>query len=164
MQLVNTIIAEYGMEDLELLQKKLKEMRIFDNIELPADILELLIKSQKSLNNNSVKDEISKENAEDTDDMEEETREKEGKDSEEMKAEDIKLMFNPDPKQPKMVRMANLCVVAGHAVNGVAEIHSEIVKNEVFNEFYKVNGTSKTTLWLLYPVGSLKICSTINCF
>lgn len=117
MQLVNTIIAEYGMEDLELLQKKLKEMRIFDNIELPADILELLIKSQKSLNNNSVKDEISKENAEDTDDMEEETREKEGKDSEEMKAEDIKLMFNPDPKQPKMVRMANLCVVAGHAVN-----------------------------------------------
>ena len=34
--------------------------------------------------------------------------------------------------------MVNLCVVAGYAVNGVAEIHSEIVKYEVFNEFYKV--------------------------
>ncbi|XP_022642603.1 alpha-1,4 glucan phosphorylase L isozyme, chloroplastic/amyloplastic-like [Vigna radiata var. radiata] len=33
--------------------------------------------------------------------------------------------------------MANLCVVGGHAVNGVAEIHSEIVKDEVFNAFYK---------------------------
>lgn len=159
MQLINTIIAEYGMEDLELLQKKLKEMRILDNIELPADILELLIKSQKSLTNDSVNNEISEENVEDTDDMEEETREEEGKETEELKAEDpaedIKLMFNPDPKQPKMVRMANLCVVAGRAVNGVAEIHSEIVKNEVFNEFYKVNETSKTTLWLLYPVGNL---------
>ncbi|CAN1765652.1 Alpha-glucan phosphorylase, H isozyme [Linum perenne] len=39
---------------------------------------------------------------------------------------------------PKMVRMANLCVVGGHAVNGVAEIHSEIVKDEVFNSFYKL--------------------------
>ncbi|CAN1271499.1 Alpha-glucan phosphorylase 1 [Linum perenne] len=38
----------------------------------------------------------------------------------------------------KMVRMANLCVVGGHAVNGVAEIHSEIVKDEVFNSFYKL--------------------------
>ena len=45
----------------------------------------------------------------------------------------------PVPEPPKLVRMANLCVVGGHAVNGVAEIHSEIVKDEVFNAFYKVN-------------------------
>lgn len=43
------------------------------------------------------------------------------------------------PKPPKLVRMANLCVAGGHAVNGVAEIHSEIVKDEVFNSFYKVS-------------------------
>ena len=46
--------------------------------------------------------------------------------------------IEPDPKLPKMVRMANLCVAAMYAVNGVAEIHSEIVKDEVFSEFYKV--------------------------
>nr|GMD18299.1 Alpha-glucan phosphorylase, H isozyme [Ipomoea batatas] len=50
----------------------------------------------------------------------------------------IKAKFEPDQKRPKMVRMANLCVVSGHTVNGVAEIHSEIVKREVFNEFYKL--------------------------
>jgi starch phosphorylase len=36
------------------------------------------------------------------------------------------------------VRMANLCVIAGHKVNGVAAIHSQIVVDEVFNDFYKV--------------------------
>ncbi|CAN1313974.1 Alpha-glucan phosphorylase 1 [Linum perenne] len=42
------------------------------------------------------------------------------------------------PSQPKLVRMANLCIAGGFAVNGVAEIHSEIVKSEVFNDFYKL--------------------------
>ena len=42
------------------------------------------------------------------------------------------------PAPPAMVRMANLCVIAGHAVNGVAAIHSEIVKDDVFNDFYKL--------------------------
>lgn len=37
-----------------------------------------------------------------------------------------------------MVRMANLSVIAGNKVNGVAAIHSEILKNEVFRDFYKV--------------------------
>ncbi|XP_057491299.1 alpha-1,4 glucan phosphorylase L isozyme, chloroplastic/amyloplastic-like [Actinidia eriantha] len=49
-----------------------------------------------------------------------------------------KVDSKPIPKPPKMIRMANLCVVGGHAVNGVAEIHSEIVKEEVFNDFYKM--------------------------
>ncbi|RVE57605.1 hypothetical protein OJAV_G00217920 [Oryzias javanicus] len=35
----------------------------------------------------------------------------------------------------KRVNMAHLCIVGSHAVNGVAEIHSNIVKTEVFREF-----------------------------
>lgn len=50
-----------------------------------------------------------------------------------------KELPEPVPVPPKLVRMANLCVVGGHAVNGVAEIHSEIVKDDVFNAFYKVS-------------------------
>lgn len=37
-----------------------------------------------------------------------------------------------------MVHMANLCVIDGPIVNIISEIHSETVKNKVFNEFYKV--------------------------
>ena len=36
------------------------------------------------------------------------------------------------------VRMANLSIIAGHSVNGVAELHSEILKCDVFREFYAI--------------------------
>lgn len=36
------------------------------------------------------------------------------------------------------VRMANLSIVGSHSVNGVAEIHSEILKNKVFKDFYEM--------------------------
>lgn len=36
------------------------------------------------------------------------------------------------------VRMANLAVVASHTVNGVSELHSDILKNTVFKDFYAV--------------------------
>jgi starch phosphorylase len=39
---------------------------------------------------------------------------------------------------PRLVNMAYLAVVGGHFVNGVAAIHSEIVKDEIFNDFYKI--------------------------
>ncbi len=34
------------------------------------------------------------------------------------------------------VRMANLSIIAGHAVNGVAALHTEILKTSVLKEFY----------------------------
>uniref|UniRef100_A0A673ICQ9 Alpha-1,4 glucan phosphorylase n=1 Tax=Sinocyclocheilus rhinocerous TaxID=307959 RepID=A0A673ICQ9_9TELE len=36
---------------------------------------------------------------------------------------------------PKRINMAHLCVVGSHAVNGVARIHSDIVKTTVFKDF-----------------------------
>jgi starch phosphorylase len=36
----------------------------------------------------------------------------------------------------RQIRMANLAVVGSHAVNGVSRLHSDIVKNEVFRDFY----------------------------
>lgn len=35
----------------------------------------------------------------------------------------------------RSVRMANLSVVGSHTVNGVSELHSEILKNDVFHDF-----------------------------
>ena len=35
-----------------------------------------------------------------------------------------------------VVRMANLCVIGSHSVNGVSALHSEILKETVFNDFY----------------------------
>ncbi len=38
----------------------------------------------------------------------------------------------------KRVRMANLAIVGSHAVNGVAALHSEILKKELFKDFYEL--------------------------
>ncbi len=35
------------------------------------------------------------------------------------------------------VRMANLCVCASHKVNGVSKLHSDILKADLFNDFYR---------------------------
>lgn len=56
-----------------------------------------------------------------------------------------------------MVRMANLSIVGSHKVNGVAALHTEILKKQVFKEFYElfpdrfVNITNGVThrRWLL---------------
>jgi starch phosphorylase len=37
------------------------------------------------------------------------------------------------------VRMANLAVVGSHRVNGVAQLHTEILKHDVFKDFYENN-------------------------
>uniref|UniRef100_A0A8C8SVT6 Alpha-1,4 glucan phosphorylase n=1 Tax=Pelusios castaneus TaxID=367368 RepID=A0A8C8SVT6_9SAUR len=37
----------------------------------------------------------------------------------------------------KRINMAHLCIVGSHAVNGVARIHSDILKKTVFKDFYE---------------------------
>ena len=36
------------------------------------------------------------------------------------------------------VKMANMCLAASHTINGVSELHSEILKREVFDDYYKM--------------------------
>ncbi|CAM9001180.1 unnamed protein product [Rhodiola kirilowii] len=186
-ELVHTIINEFGTEDLELLEEKLKQLRILDNFELPPSALELLgieeetppsalellvteeetppsalellVTEEETPATESVEDAaVSKDKAEPTAEVGEEN-ETEVSASVPDKAEPTAevgeenetevsasvpepkkkvITFAPDPNQPKLVRMANLSVVSGHAVNGVAAIHTEIVKDEVFNDFYKL--------------------------
>lgn len=154
LQLLHTILAEYGTEDLDLLQEKLNQMRILDNVEMPSSVLELLIKSEENAVDpkKAAAEEEQEEGKDDSKDEETETVKAETTNEEEetkvkkVEVEDtrakIKRIFGPHPNRPEVVHMANLCVVSGHAVNGVAEIHSEIVKGEVFNEFYKVQTLS----------------------
>jgi starch phosphorylase len=37
-----------------------------------------------------------------------------------------------------MIRMANLCIISSHCVNGVSEIHSNILKSYIFKDFYEM--------------------------
>lgn len=45
-----------------------------------------------------------------------------------------------------IVRMANLDVASCHSVNGVSALHSEILKNTVFNDFYRLAPTKFTNV------------------
>ncbi len=72
----------------------------------------------------------------------------------------------------KQVRMANLAITGSHSVNGVAAIHTEILKNSVFRDFFelwpekfnnKTNGiTQRRWLRLCNPKLSSHISSRIG--
>lgn len=60
--------------------------------------------------------------------------------------------------QNNTVHMANLAIVGSHSINGVAKIHSEILKDDLFRDFYqlfperfsnKTNGITPRR-WMLY--------------
>ena len=50
-----------------------------------------------------------------------------------------------EESQPKMVRMAYLAIVGSHKVNGVAELHSDLIQTTIFKDFVKIYGPDKFT-------------------
>lgn len=135
-------------------------MRILENFELPASVLQLLVKPKENSSTDTDEqiepeeqvvepqaeelkpkakeapcEEKEVESGDGDVQLEEEDDEPE---EEELDEDEVILLSVLDPQLPRWVRMANLSVVGGHAVNGVAEIHSDIVKEEVFNSFYQV--------------------------
>ncbi|XP_078445479.1 alpha-glucan phosphorylase 2 [Wolffia australiana] len=54
------------------------------------------------------------------------------------KLSSMRILDYSNAEKP-VVRMANLCVVSSHTVNGVAELHSNILKSELFADY--------VTLW-----------------
>jgi starch phosphorylase len=132
-------------------------MRILDNVDLPASIAQLfvipkekkesptkskkklLVKSLETITEVEEKTELEEEEAEVLSETEENVESEEIEAEEEDSEDELDPFVKSDPKLPRVVRMANLCVVGGHSVNGVAEIHSEIVKQDVFNSFYEVS-------------------------
>ncbi|MDX2129190.1 MAG: glycogen/starch/alpha-glucan phosphorylase [Chloroherpetonaceae bacterium] len=72
----------------------------------------------------------------------------------------------------KLIRMANLAIIGSHSVNGVAAIHSDIIKETLFKDFYemfpsrfnnKTNGiTQRRWLKLCNPTLSNLIDSKIG--
>lgn len=50
-----------------------------------------------------------------------------------------------EESEPKMVRMAYLAVIGSHKVNGVAELHSDLIKLTIFADFVKIYGIDKFT-------------------
>ncbi|KAG2593000.1 hypothetical protein PVAP13_5NG629585 [Panicum virgatum] len=53
------------------------------------------------------------------------------------KIDSMKVLDGSNPQKP-VVRMANLCVVSSHSVNGVAELHSNILKQELFADYVSI--------------------------
>lgn len=59
--------------------------------------------------------------------------------------EKLRRMSIIEEGHPQYVRMAFLAVVASHKINGVAELHSALIKTEIFQDFVEFYGNEKFT-------------------
>ncbi len=75
----------------------------------------------------------------------------------------VQKMSIIEESNPRMVRMANLAIIGSHSVNGVAQLHSELLRTDLvpeFDEFFpgrfnnKTNGVTQRR-WLMHANPSL---------
>ncbi|ORZ41277.1 glycosyl transferase [Catenaria anguillulae PL171] len=57
----------------------------------------------------------------------------------------LRRMSIIEESSPQRIRMAHLAVIASHTVNGVAALHSALVKNMIFKDFAEMFGEQKFT-------------------
>ncbi|KAF7712152.1 Alpha-1,4 glucan phosphorylase [Penicillium ucsense] len=50
-----------------------------------------------------------------------------------------------EESHPKMVRMAHIAIIGSHKVNGVAELHSDLIKTTIFKDFVEIYGPDRFT-------------------
>lgn len=145
MQFIKCLAKKVNQDELE---EKVARMRILENVELPESSRKTLLPDKKPIKPESPTEVIkTKEKTEMKMSLGEENIDIKAKieDRDEVRKSAI---AKTEPAKPEvLVRMANLSVIAVNKVNGVAAIHSEIVKNEVFKDFYKV----------------IEACSACNC-
>ncbi|KAG0562497.1 hypothetical protein KC19_9G151300 [Ceratodon purpureus] len=125
---VKSLAKKLSSDELE---QKVRNMRILENVELPESFKKEKLDSSQSptkIAKTDVKLPRGKENMADL----------KAKNKERDEARKAAIDQGRVPKPEVLVRMANLSVIVGHKVNGVAAIHSEIVKKDVFKDFYQI--------------------------
>ncbi len=55
--------------------------------------------------------------------------------------ERLKRMSLIDETEPKRVRMSHIAIVGSHSVNGVSALHSELLQNNLFKDFFELEPT-----------------------
>lgn len=72
-------------------------------------------------------------------------------------SERLQRMSIIQESERKQIRMAHICIAASHSINGVSELHTNLLKNKLFKDFYemfperfnnKTNGITQRR-WLL---------------
>ena len=80
----------------------------------------------------------------------------------------LKRMSIIEEGQPQMIRMAFLSIVGSHSVNGVAALHSNLLKQELFKDFYyytpdKFNNKTNGVTFRRWLVGANPMLSNLIC-
>eukprot|EP00475_Leptophrys_vorax_P027909 TRINITY_DN3994_c0_g2_i1.p1 TRINITY_DN3994_c0_g2~~TRINITY_DN3994_c0_g2_i1.p1 ORF type:complete len:951 (-),score=146.12 TRINITY_DN3994_c0_g2_i1:350-3202(-) len=132
---IDHVVSTVGLHDPAVLVHKIDAMRVLDGTPLPDRVKQAIVAREKEIEEEEAAAKAAAEAAAKAAKEAGEPLPEEEPEAKKPKTEKVDLLAVTGSP---VVRMANLCVIAGHAVNGVAAIHSEIVKDDVFNDFYQL--------------------------